>query len=177
MKTQAWGWLAAAVVAAGLNAIYHDGDLQWVHRIADRVEHNSAAVLALASGRADGFLAEARMVGARDEAESCPWATALAQVENRVARSENGFAQIAAMSAREQAELARLEANRARIEAVVAAHTARIRVPAVAVTRVSIPAVRIPDVCPRIRVRIPRPPIVRISSPVIHIETPSAGPV
>ncbi len=47
--TQAWGWLTAGVLAAGLNASYHDGGLQWAHQVADRVEHGSAAVLALAS--------------------------------------------------------------------------------------------------------------------------------
>ena len=39
--TQAWGWLVAAVLAAGLNASYHDGGLQWAHQIADRVEQRS----------------------------------------------------------------------------------------------------------------------------------------
>jgi hypothetical protein len=62
MKTQAWGWLAAGVLAAGLNASYHDGGLQWLHQAVDQVEHGSAAVLALAGGHADLFLAEARLV-------------------------------------------------------------------------------------------------------------------
>jgi hypothetical protein len=62
MKTQAWGWLAAAVVAAGLNASYHDGGLQWAHRVTNRIEHRTAAVVALATGHADRFLAEAKWV-------------------------------------------------------------------------------------------------------------------
>jgi hypothetical protein len=175
MKTQALGWLAAAVVAAGLNASYHDGGLEWAHQIADRVEHNAAAVVALATGRAGQFLAEARWVGARDETASCPWSTILAQAQTRVARTENRFAQIEVMSAREQAQLARLEANRARIEALVAARTARIRIPAVAVSPVSIPEVEIPAICPRVRVKVPRLP--RIPAPVIHVQTLSEGPV
>ena len=65
MKTQAWGWLTAAVLAAGLNASYHDGGMQWAHRIADRVEHNSNAVLALATGHADEFVTEARVLSPR----------------------------------------------------------------------------------------------------------------
>ena len=60
--TQAWGWLAAGVLAAGLNAAYHDGGLEWAHRIADRVQHGSAAVVALAGGRADQFVAAGRAV-------------------------------------------------------------------------------------------------------------------
>jgi hypothetical protein len=62
MKTQAWGWLGAAVLAAGLNASYHDGGLEWAHNAVDQIQHRSAAVLALASGRADQFLAEAKWV-------------------------------------------------------------------------------------------------------------------
>jgi hypothetical protein len=68
MKTQAWGWLAMAVLAAGLNASYHDGGLQWLHRAVDQMEHSSAAVLALAAGHTDQFLAEARLVSSQSSA-------------------------------------------------------------------------------------------------------------
>jgi len=54
--TQAYAWLAAGVLAAGLNASYHDGGLQRVHEIVDRVGQNSATALTVASGRADQFL-------------------------------------------------------------------------------------------------------------------------
>ena len=67
--TQAWGWLAAGVLAAGLNAAYHDGGLEWAHRIADRVQHGSAAVVALAGGRADQFVAEAALLSARNDTD------------------------------------------------------------------------------------------------------------
>ena len=186
MKTQAWGWLGAAVLAAGLNASYHDGGLEWAHRIVDQVGYNSAAVWALASGRADQFLAEAQMVSSREETASCRWATALARVQTRVARTDNEFARVQAMSAREEAQLARLEANRARFEAQVAAQTARIRIAATAfspagysvrIPDIKIPDVKIPAVCPRVRVNIPRAPMVRIPAPAVHIELPSAGPV
>ena len=139
MKTnQAWGWLAAGVLAAGLNASYHDGGFEWAHRLADRVGNNSAAVLALASGRAGEFLTEARRLTAKDETVSCPFATAMeriearvqSRVETRIARSQAERGRFDAMSAREEAQLARLEANRARIEAQVEAQTARIRIPA-----------------------------------------------
>jgi len=184
MKTQAWGWLAAAVMAAGLNASYHDGGLDWAHQVADRVGYNSAAVFALASGRADQFLTEARLASAREETASCRWTTALARVQTRVARTENGFARVQAMSAREEAQLARLEANRARIEAQVAAQTARIRIPAAAFSPVAysfsdmkMPDIKIPVVCPRVRVNIPRLPMIRVPAPVVHVETFVSGPV
>ena len=123
--TQAWAWLTAGVLAAGLNASYHDGGLQWAHQVADRVEDRSAAVLALASGRADQFLTEARLLTARDETASCPWVTTRARVQSEVDRSQ---ARWDVMSAREEAQLGRLEANRARMEAQIAAKTAHIRV-------------------------------------------------
>src|SRR5579862_8961311 len=101
MKTnQAWGWLAAGVLAAGLNASYHDGGLQWAHRIADRVSDQSETVLALASGRASVFLAEARMIGAQEKSESCPWSRAVTRVESRIDRSQSRFDRFEAISER-----------------------------------------------------------------------------
>ena len=102
MKTQAWGWLAAAVVAAGLNASYHDGGLRWAHEITDQVKHNSTAVMALATGRADQFLAEANFASARKQTPSCPFTAALAEAGTIVVPNE--FEQrVEIMSAREQA--------------------------------------------------------------------------
>ena len=93
--THAWGWLVAGVLAAGLNASYHDGGLQWAHQVTEQisyqVEHRSAAVLDLATGHADRFLSEARLLTARTETPSCPWAEALAQVQTGVARSRARF--------------------------------------------------------------------------------------
>jgi hypothetical protein len=139
--TQAWGWLTAGVLAAGMNASYHNGGLQWAHQVANHLDRGSSAVLALASGRADQILSEARLLTARDQTASCPLSSALErvqaqiqaqvetrvenQVENRIARSQAG---LDLMSAREQAQLARLEANRARMEAQLAARTAHIRI-------------------------------------------------
>jgi hypothetical protein len=183
MKTQAWGWLVAAVVAAGLNASYHDGGLEWAHRVADQIGHNSAAVLALASGRADQFLTEAQLVTAREGTASCRWTTAFARVQNRVARTENDFAHVQAMSAREEAQLARLEANRARMEARFEAQATRFRAAAaLRPVAYSVPDMKmldmeIPSVCPRVRVNLPRLPMVRIPAPVVHVETFGPGPV
>lgn len=168
---RAWGWLVAGVLAAGLNASYHDGGLQWAHQIAARASYNAEAVLALASGRAGQFLTEARMISARSETASCRLCTALARVQTRVARTETGFERFEVMSAWEEAQLARLEANRARIEAQVA----QLRIPAVAVNPVVFAK---PVVCPRVRVNVPKPPMMKMPVlPVIHLETASAGPV
>jgi len=171
--TQAYAWLVAGVLAAGLNASYHDGGLQRVHEMVDRVEQNSAAVLTLASGHVDQFLSEMQLVTARQQTASCRLSTALARVQTEVARKQAHFDRFEAMSAREEAQLARMEANRARIEAQVA----RIRIPAVALNPIVFSAPKV-SACPRVRVNLPRLPRIQVPAvPVIHIETASAGPV
>lgn len=95
MKTQAWSWLVAGVLAAGLNASYHDGGLSWAHQVAEQisyqVEHRSAAVLDLASGHADRFISEARLLTTRQETASCPWSPVLTRIQTRVARIQTRF--------------------------------------------------------------------------------------
>ena len=180
MKTnQAWGWLAAGVLAAGLNASYYDGGLRWAHQIAERIGQHSEAVLARTTGRADQFLAEAGLLTSRQEAASCPWTTAVTRVESRIARSQQRFDGFEAISAREQAHPAKLEANRARMEAQFAVHTARFHMATAAFTPVTFKAMPAPVVCPRVRVNIPKLPMVKMPPPVpeLHIEMAGTGPV
>jgi hypothetical protein len=176
--TQAWGWLAAGVLAAGLNASYHQGGLEWAHQIADRVEHSSAAVLDLASGHADQFLSEARLLTDRNETASCQLSTTLARVQSKMERSQRQFDSFEAMSAREEAQLARFEANRVRMEAQIEAQTAHLRIATAVFAPRAFRAMPAPPVCARVRVNIPRTPRIQVPSvPVVHIETASAGPV
>ena len=175
MKTQAWGWLAASVLAAGLNSSYHEGGLQWAHQIVDRVGHNTAAVLALATGRADQFMAEARMLNLERHESQCPLTAAMAQVQSSVDQSQFEFDGFQAMSDREQAQLARLEANRARIEAHVQAQLARVRFVEANFNPV---VVKVPEIaCPRVRVSIPRIPRIKVPAPAVHVEYSGPGPV
>src|SRR5260221_5150256 len=175
--TQAWAWLTAGVLAAGLNASYHDGGLQWAHQVADRVEHGSAAVLALASGSADQFLSEAQLLTARNETASCPWATTRARVQTLLDQTkiDRLHARFDVMSARQEAQFAKLEANRARMEAQIAVQTAHLRIATANFAPVAFRSIPAPVVCPRIRVSAPRVPMIQ--SPVIHIEIASTGPV
>ena len=176
--TQAWGWLVAAVVAAGLNASYHNGGLQWAHQIADRVEQRSAVALALASGHANRFLTEARLLTARTETASCPLTRTLARVESTIPGSETTVERFDVMSAREERQLARLEASRARIEARVAAQTAHIRIATAGFGPIDVRAIPAPVVCSRVRVSIPRMPMIKMPVvPEIHVETGSFGPI
>jgi hypothetical protein len=171
-NTQAWGWLAAGVLALGLNGIYQDCGAAWVHRNAERViariTARSGPVLALALGRADWYLAKAKLEATRDETASCRMGAALARMQTEMARVHSGFAGLEAMSAREEAAMARVEGERARIEA----RTARFRfLPA------AFDAGKIPVICPRVRVEIPQMPMVRISAPRVRVEGLGAGPI
>jgi hypothetical protein len=197
MKTQPWGWLAAAVLAAGLNSSYHDGGLGWAHQIVNGVQHNTSAVLALATGRADQFLAEARMLqldrslnrapDAEDpavnvEVRHCPLAAAVARAQNSFDQSQAEFDGLQALSAREQAKLARLEANRARIEAQIDAKLAGMQFArnrfrfgddnfSFADTDLTPVVVQVPRIhCPRVHVSMPHIPQVRVQIP--RIEAP-----
>jgi hypothetical protein len=176
--TQGWGWLAAGVLALGLNGIYHDGGAAWAHRNVDgvmaQIVSQSEAVIALASGHADRLVANASLVAAQDEAASCRLATAVARFQTKIARTQNGMAHFEAMSARQEAALARMEANRARIEGQLV----RVRLAPVAFDSVEIPVVT----CPRVRVNVPRVnvpklPMVKIPAPMVHVEVAGAGPV
>src|SRR5579863_8474379 len=173
-NTQAWGWLAAGVLALGLNGIYHDGGACWAGRavkvVVDRIEEQTGPVLALAAGRADLFMVRTGMMAAREEKASCSVATAVARAQGKIARAQGGLAQMEAMAAREEAAMARMEANRARIEAaMMRAHWAPV----------AFNAMRISVACPRVRVNVPRVSIPKM--PVVNVPEVSinlaAGPV
>jgi hypothetical protein len=197
MKTQAWGWLTAAVLVAGLNSSYHEGGMRWAHEIADRVEHNTGAVLALATGHADQFLAEVRMLKLDRAADltlqvehpQCPFTAAMEQAENSFDQSQVQFDRFESLSDREQAKLARLEANRAWMQAQLQAKMARmqfannnfnfedtdftpvvVQVPRIHCPRVHASVSRIP----RVRVNIPR---IHVPAPVVDVDNSGEGPI
>jgi hypothetical protein len=173
MKTQAWGWLATAVLAAGLNAGYHDGAFQWAHRIVGRVGHSSIAVLALATGHADQLLTEARILAAHRHSSSCPLEAAAADMQAILEPVQTNFAEFEQMTGRQQAELAKIEGKRDRLEA----RLIRIRIPALALNRIEASTSRV-SICPRVRVNIPRMPMVKVPTPpVVHIDTGNLGPI
>lgn len=170
-NTQAWGWLAAGVVALGLNGVYHDGGAAWAHRTAgqliNRIEQRAVPVLALATGRSDWLLANTERVTAKNEAVSCRVASSVARFKAALLQSsllqrkmaEADSASFEAMMVREKMALARVEVDRERIEA----QTARVRFAAPELSAV---------ICPRVRVSIPQ---VRISVPEVRLQAVGAG--
>jgi hypothetical protein len=191
-STQAWGWLAAGVMALGLNGFYQDGGAAWAHRIVngvvEQVADRSAALADMASERVDRFRERANLLVARDETASCRLAGAVARFQTRMAQTrmtqtrmaqttmaqtQTGMAHFEAMSARQEAVLARVEADRARIEAQVA----RVSFAPAPFNMVEMPVVA----CPRVRVnvprvRIPRLPVVRMAAPVVQVDL-GGGPI
>ena len=165
---QGWYWLAAGVMALGLNGVYHDGGAEWAHQLV----HRSAAVVALESGHAERFLASAREQ------------TVLCRVATQMARTQTGFAHFEAMTAQQEAGLARLEANRAQFEAGRArleAQVARLDFASAALSpefgvAFGAKRIKLPVDCPRLRVNIPRT-FVRVPAPPVRVETLSAGPI
>jgi hypothetical protein len=179
--TQGWGWLAAGVLALGLNGFYHDGGLDLAHRAINRISDRSAMVVALASERADDLLDRVELVSER-QTQSCRLTTGVARFQNQIARAQTkiagtqaGFDRFEAVSARQGARMVQLEANGARIEAQAAQFRFAAFAPvAVRVSRISTP--RISIVSPRLRVVVP-PPDINISVPCVHVSTSGTGPI
>ena len=138
------------------------------------MQHNTNAVLALATGRADQFLAEAQLATVHNS-PSCPLSAALSAVRNSIAPVRSQQEQFEVMTARQQEALARMEASRARME---------VRLARVRMANFNPVVVRAPRVvCPRVNVRIPRIPTIKMpalqvpSIPVVQVEYSEAGPV
>jgi len=193
MKTQAWGWLAAGVMAAGLNATYHQGGLAWVHCVTGKISHSSSAVLALATGNAQRFVAEAQLIAHQQQAGSALPAMLVrveSQVENRVenqvetkladanlaearatepkiTRAQADFARLATVAARHEEQLARVEANRAlmeaRVESQVEDRIARAHIPAASFDFSMAPTARLSR-CSQIRIDVPHIDLPRVRS-------------
>lgn len=172
---QGWYWLAAGVMALGLNGVYHEGGAEWAHRMVNR----SAAVVALASGHAERFLGSAR-----EQTVFCPVATEMARFQTKMARTRTSFAHFDAVTAQQEAGLARLEANRGQFEAGRArmeAQIARLDFASASLlpefgAAFGPKRIKVPVVCPRLRVSIPRT-LVRVPAPTVRVETLSAGPI
>lgn len=200
MKT-AWAWLAAGVVALGLNGFYQDGGAQWLHQRVGLAGHRTEAVLALATGHVDRFLAEARLVAAQQSSVRCPFAAMTAVAEpvhvyiRRImsdsaradfdAGCDRGLARVERARALDRArldlQLARMDAASARLQAQWGRSSASAMVLHPMVVRV--PAVRLQDLpqtayCSRLNTKIPQVPALKIPAvPMVRIQKLSFGSI
>jgi hypothetical protein len=162
---EAWGWLAAGVLALGLNGIYHDGGAAWAHRafhsVVGRVAERTEPVLALALGHAEWFSEKAQATVAEEQVASSRWDMTVADFQSKAAAAQHEYARFQefsagaeAQQARQQARIARLEAHRARLEARMAS----LRIPRVHVD------VSGSIACPRVHVDVPDAPDASLTS-------------
>jgi hypothetical protein len=170
MKTQAWGWLAAGVLALGLNGMYQDGGAAWAHRIIERVADRSATFGDMASDRVGRLMEGASLVSAREQSTSCRLNTAMARVQTTMARTQTGMAHFEAMSAQQEAALERMEVQRARVEA-------RVQIANRMFSPVMVRVEKVPTACARVRVSVPRMPKVRIPAQAVWVNLSGDGPI
>jgi hypothetical protein len=170
MKTQAWGWLAAGVLALGLNGMYQDGGGAWAHRIIERVADRSATFGDMASDRVGRLMEGASLVAVREQSTSCRLSTAMARVQTTMARTQTGMAHFEAMSAQQEAALERMEVQRARVEA-------RVQIANRMFSPVMVRVEKVPTACARVRVSVPRMPKVRIPAQAVWVNLSGDGPI
>lgn len=184
MKTTAWGWLTAGVLALGLNGFYQDGGAAWLHRAVEQVRaevaHGSGLLADLATGKIDRFMLRANILQARTQtAASCRASVATAKVQGKIARTQGQLAHFEVMSARQRAAFARMEARRAEMEAKLAdmqftPYEFESSTPVCRRIVVHVPEVHVN--VPEVHVSVPRitvhQPAVKVEVPAVHVEVP-----
>ena len=189
-KARAWYWLAAGVLALGLNGAYQDGEFQWAHRLAER----SSATMERVSAEGCRLLAMAEIMLGQEPA-------GLDRVHDRMVRVRDRFnaQQEREMDrAQRQMEAAQLKMERAQESMVMfqqdepCSHSHRymvqvpeVNVPAVNVRafvpNVSVPAVTVPTfTVPSVQVpeiKVPQVTIPRIDVPSVKIPAIKIPPV
>jgi len=143
-SAKAWYWVAAGVLALGLNSEYQRGRLEWAHRAVDR----SLALTESASDQGARYVALAEIMLGHRQAEFGPARTALAGVQTKVACARMALAQRELERARPQLVKARFEMEKAYLIAVTGDRMALVTCPHQPEVRVRVP---------RIMVDVPEP--------------------
>jgi hypothetical protein len=194
----AWVWLAAGVMALGINGAYQDGQFAWAHRLADR----SAAMVQEVRDQGCRLAAMAELIFGREPSTIARAQDQLARVQDRWSRGQMDRMQ-------QQLEAAQFRMDRAAQRMVMiqqdepCSHSRRfmvqvpeVDVPAVNVSafvpnmnvrafvpNVNIPSVRIPEInipqvtIPEINVPNVRVPEVRIPSMRVRVDEDNNGPI
>ncbi|PYX60536.1 MAG: hypothetical protein DMG73_06120 [Acidobacteria bacterium] len=144
-SAKAWYWVAAGVLALGLNSEYQSGRLAWAHRAVDR----SMALMERASDNGLRYVALAEIMLGHRQAEFGPAQVALARVQTKVACARMALAQREIEKARPQLVKARFESEKAHLIAVTRNRVALVTCPHQSEVRVRVPS---------ITVDIPEPP-------------------
>jgi len=109
MRTEkAWYWLAAGVLALGLNGAYQDGQLVWAHVLVDR----AAASVERVALRGQHFVAMAEVMLGREPHALAHTEAALERVQERMACDRIAQAQRHMAMARVREQLAQAKMQR-----------------------------------------------------------------
>jgi len=79
-STKAWYWVAAGVLALGLNSEYQHGRLQWAHRAVERGQEFASCL----ETSSHGYLAIAKLMFGNDPAPEVPGEVVMAQVQEKM---------------------------------------------------------------------------------------------
>jgi hypothetical protein len=178
-STKAWYWVAAGVLALGLNSEYQRGGLQWAHRVVSR-GHEVVACAQLTSRR---YLAMAKLMFGTDPDPELPSEAVLAQVQESVDGIQNRIAhkhiqienierldekiQPSMMRAEMAMERAQIKIDMAQMRAEMRSNRAGYLCPRMRKMTFTVPEVpnmRVPRVnIPKIVVRVPQVPEVDLS--------------
>ncbi len=115
MRTdKAWYWLAAGVLALGLNGAYQDGQLGWAHVLADR----AAGAVERVSLRGEHFLTMAQVMLGREPRAFGRTEAAIERIQNRIVcdRVARAQRQMAMVQVREQLSQARVQQKMAMVQ-------------------------------------------------------------
>ena len=171
MNSRAWYWVAAGVLAMGLNSEYQHGGLKWAHRSVDR-GREVANCLEASSHR---YLAMARLMFGADPAPEFPTEVVLAQVQEQVADAQEkiqdkqfGIDKVteiheriepAMIRAQVAMEKAQIKINMAQMKAEMRANRAYMcpRMEKMTFVVPDVPNVKVPRVSiPKVTVRVPQ---------------------
>jgi hypothetical protein len=184
---KAWYWLAAGVLALGLNGAYQDGKFQWAHRLADQ----SAMLVEHVRDQGCRFVAMAEIMLGHDS-------SGLARAQDRLARLQDRLSTQQVDRMQRQMEAAQLKVERAQERMVILqqdepcshSHRFMVQVPEVNVPAVNVPAVNVRAFVPNITVpavnvpsvqipeiNVPQVSIPRIVIPAVRIPAVKVPPV
>lgn len=165
---RAWYWLAAGVLALGLNSEYQSGKLQAIHHYVDH-SLTVADEYARCAGR---YLAQAHLLVSLTHSSPTPTQPALEDAEtpdalNAQVSERVQYALAQAETARQQIELQRPEMERALKE--LRLHRAQIEI----ARQIALDPADQPD-CPHKRIRVTTAP-VNVEVPRICVRVPSVN--
>jgi hypothetical protein len=161
---KAWYWLAAGVLALGINGAYQDGGFRWAHQLAER----SSAMFERVSEQGCRLVSMAEIILGREPATLARAQEHLAQLQERMSTRETDRAQRRLEMAQAKIERAQEKVERAHLCSEfsrIQVHVPRVVIPPM--PAIHVPAMDMQDFSPRVNVGPIHVPSVHI--PAIRV--------